>query len=121
MGRRLRSMPSIRRRVRIHEFHIKSIEAIYSSARGHLAHDGGHFSWWLCGVCVAAGVGVAAGGLSDDPGADVLSGRKPAGDGVLGDGSAGTAVRANTGAKPDDVDELGRRQCDYAAVLARGG
>src|SRR5260370_31384773 len=95
-------------------------EAIYSSASGHLASDGGHFAFGICCVCAAAGVGAAAGGLSDDPGADVLSRGEPGGDGVFGDGAAGATVWADTGAESDDVDELGWWQRDYAAVLAGG-
>src|SRR5437016_12685431 len=113
-------MSWVRLRGRLREFHVKSIEAIYSSASGHLASDGGHFACGFCCVCAAAGVGAAAGGLSDDSGADVLSGGEPGGDGVIRDGAAGAAVWADSGAEPDDVDELGRRQRDYAAVLAGG-
>src|SRR5580692_5449353 len=102
------------------EFVDKPVEAIYSSASGHLASDGGHFACRICCVCAAAGIGAAAGGLSDDSGADVLSRGEPGGDGVFGDGSAGAAVWTDTGAEPDDVDELGRRQRDYAAVFAGG-
>src|SRR5438067_5997217 len=98
----------------------KSIKAVYSSASGHLASDGGHFACGFCCLCAAAGVGAAASGLSDDSGADVLSGSEPGGDGFIGNGTAGTAVWTDSGTKSDDVDELGRRQRDYAAVLAGG-
>src|SRR3984885_8838461 len=118
MGRRLRSMLWVRLRGSLREFFVESVEAIYSSASGHLAPDGGHFACGVCCVCAAAGVGAAAGGLSDDPGADVLSGGESGGDGFVGDGAAGAAVRADTGAKPDDIDELGRGQRDNPAVLA---
>src|ERR1700722_9038670 len=87
--------------VNVHE----PIKAIYSSACGHLAIDGGHFACGLGRVPAAAGFGASAGGLSDDPGADVLSGCQPGGDGVIGDGSAGAAVWADTGPEPDDIDE----------------
>src|SRR5258707_8682674 len=110
----------VRLRGSLREFVDKSIEAIHSSASGHLASDGGHFACGICCVCAAAGVGAAAGGLSDDSGADVLSGGEPGGDGVIGHGSAGTAVWTDTGAESDDVDELRRGQRDYAAVLAGG-
>src|ERR1700733_8531483 len=120
MGRRLRSMLWVRLRGSLREFFVESVEAIYSSASGHLASDGGHFACGVCCVCAAASVGTAAGGLSDDPGADILSGSESGGDGFVGDGSTGAAVRADTGAEPDDFDEFGRRQRDYAAVLAGG-
>src|SRR3984885_12459257 len=116
MGRRLRSMLWVRLRGSLREFFVESVEAIYSSASGHLAPDGGHFACGVCCVCAAAGVGAAAGGLSDDPGADVLSGGQSGGDGFVGDGAAGAAVWRDTWTEPDDLDELGRRQCDYAAV-----
>src|SRR5271170_7814854 len=107
-------------RVSPREFFDESIEAIYSSASGHLAPDGGHFACGICCVCAAARVGVAAGGLSDDSGADVLSGGEPGGDGFVGNGSAGAAVWADTGTEPDDIDEFGRREHDYAAAVAGG-
>src|SRR5882757_3317786 len=107
----------VRLRGRRREFD-ESITAIYSSASGHLASDGGHFACGICCVCAAAGVGAAAGGLSDDSGADVLSRGEPGGDGFFGHGTAGTAVWTDTWAESDDVDELWRRQRDYAAVLA---
>src|SRR5258708_17725057 len=106
----------VRLRGRRREFH-KPIKAIYSSASGHFASDGGHFACGICCVCAAAGVGAAAGGLSDDPGADVLSGGEPGGDGFVGDGASGAAVWTDTGAESDDVDELGRREREYAAVF----
>src|SRR5258708_36561419 len=84
----------------------ESFKAIYSSASGHLASDGGHFACGICCVCAAAGVGAAAGGLSDDSGADVLSRGEPGGDGVFGDCSAGAAVWTDTGAESEGVDEL---------------
>src|ERR1700761_8222012 len=111
-------MRSIRRLVSRHEFYIKPIEAIYSSARGHLASDGGHFACRCGCVPATASVSAAASGLSDDPGADVLSGSESGGDGVVGDRSAGAAVWGDPGTEPDDVDKFGRRQCDYAAVFA---
>src|ERR1700738_1462184 len=88
----------VRLRGSLREFN-ESIKAIYSSASGHLASDGGHFACGICCVCAAAGVGAAAGGLSDDPGADVLSRGEPGGDGFV---------------------EFGRGQRDYAAVFAGG-
>src|SRR4030088_2682607 len=106
----------VRLRGSLREFH-KSITAIYSSASGHLASDGGHFACGICCVCAAAGVGAAAGGLSDDSGADVLSRGEPGGDGFFGNGAAGAAVWTDTRTESDDVDELGWRQRDYAAVL----
>src|ERR1700694_462015 len=78
---------------------------------------------FACGrgcVFAIAGVAPAAGGLPDDPGDDVLSGCEPGGDGVFGDFAAGAAVRTDSRAEPDDIDEFGRRQRDYAAVFADG-
>ena len=57
---------------------------------------------------------LAAGRLSDDPGADVLSGRQPGSDDVVGDRSLGAAARANARTEPDDIGEL-RRRLDHHA------
>ena len=56
----------------------------------------------------AAGLGAAGGRLPDDPGRDVLPGRQPRRDGVVGDRAARAAVRPDAGAAADDVDELRR-------------
>ena len=50
---------------------------------------------------------------------DVLSGREPGCDGVVGDGSARTAVRAGAGPEPDDVDQFVWQLGDHAAIRAR--
>ena len=112
----------LRGRGSLHEFFDEygknePIEAIYSSASGHLAPDGGHFACGVCRVCAAAGVGAAAGGLSDDSGADVLSGREPRGDGVVGDGAAGAAVRQVPGLNQMTSTSSGGGSRDHAAVL----
>ena len=57
----------------------------------------------------AAGLGAAAGGLSDDSGRDVLSGRQPGRDGLGRHRAARAAVRPGAGPEPDDVDQLRRR------------
>src|SRR5262245_14150224 len=49
----------------------ESVTAIYSSAGGHLAVDGGHFACGVGRVHAASPVGAAASRLSDDPGDDV--------------------------------------------------
>ena len=55
-----------------------------------------------------AGLGAAAGGLSDHPGGHVLSGSQPGGDGVVGHRAARTPVRPGARAEPDDVDQFFR-------------
>ena len=67
----------------------------------------------------AAGRGAAPGRLSDHPGGDLLSGRKPGSDDVLGDRAPGAPIRPGPRAQPDDLDQLGRRLGHHPAVLAR--
>ena len=68
---------------------------------------------------VSAALGAARGRLSDDPGADLLSGRQPGCDDLVGHRAARSAVRADAGAQPDVLDELGRRLGHHAAVQPR--
>ena len=63
-----------------------------------------------------AGFGAAAGRLPDDSGAHLLSRRQPRRDGHHGDGAAGTPVRPDAGAEPDDLDQRRRRLGHRAAV-----
>ena len=58
------------------------------------------------GLPAASGFRAAAGGLSDDSGADVLSRRESRRDGFVGDHAAGAAIRPGARAQPDDFDEL---------------
>ena len=67
----------------------------------------------------AAGVGAAAGGLPDHPDPHVLPGRQPRGHDQRGHGAAGAPVRADAGARPDVVHQLGWRVGDHAAVQPR--
>ena len=60
-----------------------------------------------------------AGGLPDHPGRDLLSGREPRRDGLVGDRAARAPVRPDARAEPDDVDELERQLGDHAAVRPR--
>jgi RND family efflux transporter MFP subunit len=55
----------------------ESLDSVHPATSCHLSVDGGHHAGWGRGLLSAAGVGVAASGLPDDPGVDVLSGRQP--------------------------------------------
>ena len=68
------------------------------------------------GLPAAAGVGVAASGLSDHPGRDVLPGRQPGRHGLLGDRSSRAPVRADARLESDDVEQLRRQLGHHAAV-----
>ena len=70
-------------------------------------------------LSLPAALGAAGGRLSDDPGADLLSGRQPGCDDLVGHRAAGAAVRPDAGPEPDVVDELGRRLGHHAAVQPR--
>ncbi len=68
---------------------------------------------------VSAALGLARGRLSDDPGADLLPGRQPRRDDLLGHRTARSAARPDAGAQPDVVDELGRRLGHHPAIQPR--
>src|SRR5690554_5133357 len=72
----------------------ESFAAIYFAADRDVAADDSDIAGGPGDVQAIAGVGVAAGGLSDDPDIDVLSGCEPGSDGVGGDGAIGAAIRA---------------------------
>ena len=94
----------------------ESFAAIHPQAdRDHPA-DGGDPARRPGGIQTVAGLGAARGRLSHHPGADVLSGREPRCDGVVGDGAAGAAVRAGARAQPDDLEQLVRKFGHHAAV-----
>src|SRR5213595_3272519 len=81
----------------------ESVTAFHSSSGRHVPDDVRRIAGGDRGLPATAGFGVAGGGLSNDSGDDVLSGRGPDGDGIVGNGSTGAAVRVGAGAAPDDV------------------
>ena len=83
--------------------------ALHPAAGRDVAADGRTPARRRRRLSAAAGLGAAASGLSDDPGRDVLSGRQPGRDGLLGHGAARAAVRTGAGPEADDVDQLRRR------------
>ncbi len=50
--------------------------------------------------------------------ADVLSGRQPGCDGLVGHGAAGAAVRPGAGPEPDDFHQFRGKLADHAAIFA---
>ena len=72
----------------------------------------------MLGVQVPAGRRLARSGLSDHPGADLLSRRQSGRDDVLGHRAAGSAVRPDAESQPDEFGEFGRRIGHHAAVRA---
>src|SRR5436190_10093682 len=96
----------------------ESVTAFHSSSGRHIPNDVRGIAGGDRGLPATAGFGVAGGGLSNDSGDDVLSGRGPDGDGIVGNGSTGAAVRAGAGAESDDVFEFARQLDHHAAVYA---
>src|SRR5690348_2017944 len=70
-----------------------------------LAADGRHSAGRRGRLSAAARGAAAAGRLPDDPGHGAASRRQPGNDGVVGDGAAGAAVRADPRRVADDVVE----------------
>ena len=60
------------------------------------------------GLQATARLGAAGSRLSHHSGAHLLSRRQSGGDGVVGDGAAGTPVRPGARPQADDLDELVR-------------
>ena len=81
-----------------------------------VAADGGNHAGRRDRVSAASGIGSAGSRLSDNPGHDTVSRRKPGRDGVLGDRAARSAARADAGAQSDELGQLGRRIGHYPAV-----
>src|SRR5437016_6579565 len=90
--------------------------AIYLAAGRDRPADGRHSAGRHGGLSAVAGLGIAAGRLSHDSSADVLSRRQPYGDGLVHHVAAGAPVRSDSRADPDDVEQLGRLLGDYAAL-----
>src|SRR6516164_2992636 len=84
----------------------ESVTAVRPAAGGHHIIDGGSDAGRLCSLPAVAGVGLAAGGLSDDSGDHFLSRRQPGSDGLLGDRAARAKLRADSRLAADDLDEF---------------
>src|SRR5579862_4088233 len=97
----------------------ESVANLYSAAGGDVPHDGRHRTGRHGRLFSIAGVRLAAGGLSDYPGPDVLSGRESRGGHFGGDGAAGEAVWPGARPEPDDLHQFLRQLADHSAVLAR--
>src|ERR1700739_666445 len=92
------------------------VAAIYITAGSDDAIDDRHHALGHVGVQISARGCAARGGLSDHPGADLLSRRESRRDDLLGDGAAGGAVRADAEPEPDEFRELGRFFRHHAAI-----
>src|SRR5712692_11844472 len=87
----------------------ESVTAVYSAAGRHHPLDGRRPSCWLGGFQAIAHLGVAAGRLPYDPGANVLSRRQPRSNGFFGHGSSGAPIRTDSWLESDDLHEFLRK------------
>jgi hypothetical protein len=71
---------------------------------------------WPARLPPASGLGPAPGRLPDHRGGHHPARRQPGDHGLGRDHAAGAPVRPDAGSQPDDVDQLGRRLGDHAAV-----
>src|ERR1700736_4541371 len=97
----------------------ESFAAVYFTAGGDHASDGRHLVGGIRRLPATSGFRLTAGRLPHDTSADVLSGRQSGSDGFFGHWSTGTAIRGNTRAEPDDLDEF-IRQLDYYFAIRVG-
>src|SRR5262249_54070770 len=91
--------------------------AIHSPACSNVVTDCRCPSGRRCCIQTVAGVGIAASGLSDHSGCDVLSRSEPGCDVVFGYRSTRTSVRTSPRFETDDVLELVRVLCHHASVF----
>src|SRR5579864_707781 len=95
------------------------VPSFHSSPGRDIAYD----VWRTAGrhrcLSATAGFGPARGGLSHDPGDDVLPRRRSHRNGVIGDCSLGATVRTSAGLEPDDLEQFARKLDHYAAVQSR--
>ncbi len=92
------------------------VPPIHSAAGSHISADGRAAAGGRRGLPAAAGLGAAAGGLSDHPGAHVLSGRSPD---VMASSVTAPLERQFgqvPGLEPDDVHQLLGKLHHHAAV-----
>src|SRR5579864_402934 len=78
----------------------------YSSASRDLADDVWRTSGRHRCLSATAGFGAARGGLSDDPGDDVLPRRRSHRDGIIRHRALGAPVRTSSRPEPDDVEQF---------------
>src|SRR5438093_3929407 len=95
------------------------LAAVHPSPCGNIAADGGSSARRSGCVSTTAGVGIAAGGLPDDTGRDVLSWRQPGSNVVLRNRSAGAPVRTSAWLEANDLDKLVRLFGHHASILTR--
>ena len=90
----------------------ESVAPIHFAAGGDFTADGRHFVDGVYRLSNAPGFRPARGGLSDDSGGHLLSGRESRCHLVRHHRAAGTAVRRIARTEPDDFDQF-RRQFDH--------
>ena len=96
----------------------ESVAAVHSAAGGDHPADDRHHAVRHAGVQIPAGRRLARSGLSDHPGADLLSRRQSGRDDIVRHRAAGGAVRPDAESQPDEFGEFGRRLGHHAAVRA---
>nr|GFD44803.1 hypothetical protein [Tanacetum cinerariifolium] len=92
------------------------VPPVHPQARRDHAEHAGHRPGRPDRVHLAAGFGVAAGGLSDHPGDDPVSGCQPASDDQCRDRAIGTPVRADARPDANGVHQFGRCIGDHLAL-----
>src|ERR1700756_5726530 len=97
----------------------ESLSHIYFAAGSHDLADGRDHAGGPLRLPLSAALGLARGRLSDHSGPDLLSGRQPRRDGLIGYRPARGAVRPNAGPQPDVLDELSRRLGHHPAIQPR--
>ena len=90
--------------------------AVHPLSHRNLVADGGDSVRRPRGLSAAAGSAAAAGRFPDHPGRGILAGRQPRNHGVVGGAAAGTAARANSRRRADDVDEFARHHRGHHPV-----
>src|SRR5258705_2211396 len=80
---------------------------LHSSARHDCFAYGGDPDRRGCRLHQAANLGITRGGVSDDPGSDLLSGSQSGCDVVRRHSTAGEAIWTNTWSDADDIDQFG--------------
>src|SRR5262249_33061883 len=96
--------------------HSEPLSYFHPTAPRNNPVEGGTFAGGNRRLSAVASVGASASGLSDHPGADVLSRSGPARDRVFRDGAAGTPVWAGAGPQTDDLYQHVWRLAHHSAI-----
>lgn len=93
------------------------VQAIHTAACSHIPAYDRHPAGRHRRLSTTLRVRLAGGGLPDDRGRDVLSGRRTGRDGLIGDRAAGTPIRPGAGPEPDDLHQQRGKLADHAAIF----